>query len=106
MKDSRAAVRHRSRGFRIATATAQVALGCAAGYLINWATLLATLDLQIATGWNLPWLTDIWLIPLAVTLVLITALWSNHPKIRIALTAATTSSLLTSAFFVWIFATW
>ncbi|MGW6422696.1 hypothetical protein ACWF82_08475 [Nocardia sp. NPDC055053] len=98
--------RVRSRGFRIGTRIAQVVLGSAAGYLINWATLLGTLDLEIATGWSPPWLIDIWLVPLAVTFGLVAVLWSTRPNMRIALASAATSSLMTSGFFVWIFASW
>ncbi|MFE7721301.1 hypothetical protein ACFU44_19910 [Nocardia rhizosphaerihabitans] len=75
-------------------------LGFAAGYLIGWATLLGTLEIEIATGWSLPWLIDIWLVPLAVTSGLVAVLWSTRPNIRIALVSAATSSLMTSGFFV------
>lgn len=100
------ALRQRSRTFRIATGTTQVVLGIGAGYLINWATLLGTLNLLIAAEWELHWLLDIWFVPLAVTSGLVATLWFTRPTIRPALIAAATSSLLTTATFVWIFATW
>lgn len=96
----------RSKGFRIVAALAQIVLGVIAGYLVAWGTMRAVLQLEVATGWTLPWLMDTWLVPVAVTVGLIAVAWVTLPKLRIALGAAAVSAVATSGFFLWIFLTW
>ncbi|WP_336085740.1 hypothetical protein [Nocardia sp. SSK8] len=96
----------RSTGFRVLIGTAQVALGVVAGYLVNWGTLLGILQVEIGTGWTLPWLLDVWLLPFAVTAGIVAVLWVTLPRIRLALATALATSLLTSIFFVWLLSSW
>ncbi|MEV0331912.1 hypothetical protein [Nocardia sp. NPDC050717] len=106
MKASAPAGLSRSKGFRIAAAAAQIVLGVVAGYLLTWGTMIAVLQLEIATGWTLPWLMDTWLVPVAVTVGLLAVAWVTLPKLRIALVSAAVAAVTTSGFFLWIFVTW
>ncbi|MFC4125582.1 hypothetical protein [Nocardia rhizosphaerae] len=96
----------RCNGFRIAVGIAQIVLGFVAGYLVTWATMLAVLEFEIATGWMLPWLMDTWLVPAAVTVGLVSIAWVTLPRLRIALVSAAVGTVTTSGIFLWLFVTW
>ncbi|MFC9658884.1 hypothetical protein ACFVJ5_01495 [Nocardia sp. NPDC127606] len=83
----------------------QILLGIVVGGLLYWLCTVAILSIEIAVSMELPLGTDVWLVPVLISLGVGLAFWMKVPKFRIVwialgagilIAAALSSSLLLS----------